>query len=629
VQYNLITDKFGGVNYLAKPSIIGPGGAQSLLNVDTSTGTLKNAIADESITGSTVADAMHDFNGIAIESTTPDVFMEHGGRVYRMFRKYVDASVGANVQVATYSRANSGLWDVAGIAAPPVAMVAADSGAGAGGPNGAYLYYVTFTNDDGDESPPSPASISLTVVDNTITLSAIPIGYGTGDLNTSTSITNVTNVSSFRRGMRIQSPTAGIPANAYITNINGTTITISAAATATTAGVILQDAQVTGRKVYRQGGTVAYALLQQTIADITSTTGVAADTTADSDLGDEITTSGFDVWPRGIYGGAVSPDGVMMGLRSSNPFGSATPYKMYYSDPGRPWLVKSTSYIPLSDLGACLAFTRDRFILLTVATLNVVLGSTVDDLEIIDTGLPAPCGSPLNSAFGYPFPVEMPNGTWFTCKSGVMLYDGNTLTNISLDWLTVTQRENIHTYALAACRLGDKFVLLSSADTPASTHVRYLYVYDPGVPGWRVHGPYTTTSYHAAMAFFPSLNRVRMSVGSGTHLIFNAGETTSGSVGTGGTYRTGEWTGKNIAALKKFRKLAILHDGAVSVQPYIDGVTSGSAVTLTRTTPGRSSFWLPSGAKGRTLSLAFTLTNAAAEVYEVTALVGEEREALP
>lgn len=59
--------------------------------------------------------------------------------------------------------------------------------------------------------------------------------------NTSTSVTSVTNISTWAIGDVIEG--YGIPANTLITNISGTTITLSAAATADSSGNALYDAQ--------------------------------------------------------------------------------------------------------------------------------------------------------------------------------------------------------------------------------------------------------------------------------------------------------------------------------------------------------------------------------------------------
>lgn len=67
----------------------------------------------------------------------------------------------------------------------------------------------------------------------------------TGDLNSSTSITNVATANRYAVGMSITH--ANIPGGTTITGISGTTLTISNAATATTVGVTLT---ITGRALY-------------------------------------------------------------------------------------------------------------------------------------------------------------------------------------------------------------------------------------------------------------------------------------------------------------------------------------------------------------------------------------------
>jgi hypothetical protein len=64
----------------------------------------------------------------------------------------------------------------------------------------------------------------------------------TGDTSTSTSIANVTNVSSWVIGNKIMG--SGIPVGTYITNVSGTTLTLSKATTTSVSGTRLYDANV-------------------------------------------------------------------------------------------------------------------------------------------------------------------------------------------------------------------------------------------------------------------------------------------------------------------------------------------------------------------------------------------------
>lgn len=102
--------------------------------------------------------------------------------------------------------------------------------------------------------------VVTSVVGNDVSITGIPQGISsgsyalykswtpryhsatTGDTNSNTSLTNVANAAAWSIGDPIRG--TGIPAGAYITNIVGTTITISKAATATAVGVRLYDANI-------------------------------------------------------------------------------------------------------------------------------------------------------------------------------------------------------------------------------------------------------------------------------------------------------------------------------------------------------------------------------------------------
>ena len=76
----------------------------------------------------------------------------------------------------------------------------------------------------------NPAGTGIYYFDTTLTIGTTTF---TGDLNSSTSITNISSAANLRVGQRVTH--ANIPAGTRITVINGTTLTISAAATATAA----------------------------------------------------------------------------------------------------------------------------------------------------------------------------------------------------------------------------------------------------------------------------------------------------------------------------------------------------------------------------------------------------------
>jgi hypothetical protein len=114
----------------------------------------------------------------------------------------------------------------------------------------------------------NPIGIVTSVVGNDVTFSGVPQNFisgtysiktawwprfhlsSTGDVSSgSTSILNVTNPTTWKVGNKIKG--TGITVGAYVTNVSGTTLTISKAATATNAGVRLFDADL-----YYAAGTV-------------------------------------------------------------------------------------------------------------------------------------------------------------------------------------------------------------------------------------------------------------------------------------------------------------------------------------------------------------------------------------
>lgn len=107
----------------------------------------------------------------------------------------------------------------------------------------------------------NPIGIVTSVVGNDVTFSGVPQNFtsgtyaiktawwpryhlaSTGDVSSgSTSVTNVTNPTTWKIGNKING--TGITVGTYVTNVSGTTVTLSKAATATNAGVRLFDADL-------------------------------------------------------------------------------------------------------------------------------------------------------------------------------------------------------------------------------------------------------------------------------------------------------------------------------------------------------------------------------------------------
>lgn len=629
MEYTLLTKTWGGMNYRLDPAAIGPGAAQDVKGIDLSDGTVKN---DYQVLFTTLAFNVTSsgyFGASQVKSTSgnatradydfgnPYTYHAYGERVIRVPRYAITS--GWVPQYTTSSVAP--VWQALGIKKPVVGSFAMASG-GAGALTGAYKAVVVFYNAFGDESARS-SEVTFTAASNDIDYSGIPIGYGTGDLNSSTSITNVANPSYFRVGMRITAP-AGIPAGTYVTAISGTTITISQAATATTVGVQLQDAQVTGRRIYRTiaGGSDYY--LAVTIADVTTTT-YAGDNTTDAALvllDALVTDADHDVLPA-TYGATLSPDGWLMGITGST--NDNTP-DLCFAQGAFYFLSKATYRIESANKPTQVFYGLNRFIVFTSMEIWFVLGDEPGNFDVLKTSVVAPTANGA-TYYGGVHPVEMPDGSvWFLSSYGVTRFDGASIERLTERVFTDAQNGSIGYNSLAAVTDKGRYILITTLDS-RSTSVALMW--DPLVPGWRcidAGGTLTPSAFTGAAWVDNSVSPAKLYYYMGDE---ESQTYPSAGLGTNGIYWTGEWTGERHSDLKKFRRVSVLHNGNVTVQPYVDGAVAGSAQPLTRATLGRSVFWLPSGTKGRGVSVKMTLTNTAAEVHEVGVWVGEERGPMP
>lgn len=628
MQYTLLTNRFGPMNLRLDPAALGPALAQNSEGVDVAGGV---AVNDTNVGFTTLAykvTSSGTFAGNQVKSTddatsseydfgNPYTYHAYGDRVIRVPRALITA--GWVPQYAT--QAAFPTWHALGIKAPVVGSFAMASGGG-GAPDGTYRAVVVFYNAYGDESPPT-ASVSFTAASNDIDYSGIPIGYGTGDItNTSTSLTNVTNISRFRVGMCITSPTAGIPAGTYITAISGTTITLSKAATATAATITLQDVQVTGRRIYRTtaGGTTYYLAVD--IGNVTATTSTG-DNTADAALAVAAilpTEVDDDVLPA-CYGATVSPDGVLMAV-----LGTAGSQDVVFTKSDASMLWNPDYALDVGVKPQQCFYGLSRFLIFTRSEIFFVLGSSGADFDLIKSSAQAPVNNPA-TYYGGANPVEMPDGSvWFTSGMGVTRFDGSSAEAITRDVFTENQNASIGAYTFAAVVDRGRYVAVTSIDERTMTRA---LLFDPAIGGWRWltngdNASITRTTGAAWVDNSLSPPRLYYYLNTSQCLTYpNVG------AGTNGVYWTGEWSGERRSSLKKFRRVSVLHDGRILVQPYVNGVAAGSSQDFTRTSLGRSVFWLPSETRGRAVSVKLTLVNTAAEVHEIGVWVGEERGPMP
>ena len=633
MQYTLFTNQFGGLNYRSDPATIGPAGAQENSGVDTSQGvatpasqvstaTLSYSVTSCGTFGTTQVLGTNDATRADYDFGIPFTYSEYNGRVIRIPRCTVSTVV-SSAWVPQYSTsASSPVWHALGIKAPPSGMTMGTGGVGA--LTGTYLAVLVFYNAFGEESPPC-ASVTFSPVSNDIDYGALPIGYGTGTITSgSPTVTGVTNISYFRVGMRITSPTAGIPAGTYITNIVGNAIDLSKNATATPgAPITLQDVQVTGRRIYRTtaSGTTYYRTVD--IGNVTATTSTG-DNTSDAALEvlSTLSTDTDDDTLPAIYGGTISPDGVLMGITATLP-GLGI---LAFTKTDGLMLTKGTYRITIGKEVSQLCFAINRFLVFTPREVYFILGGSAADFDVIKTSAIAPVTN-LPVYYGGLNPVEMPDGSvWFTSLLGVTRFDGNAIEAITRDVFTDAQNAVIGRYAFAAAYDRGRYIVLTSTDTLDT--VRAL-VFDPAIPGWRwLTNDDNTFSSRTSGAIWidpssvPTVAYYYLDTTEYTHYPLSSPDTS-------GVYWTGEWSGERRSSLKKFRRVSVLHNGNVTVQPYVNGAVAGSAQSLSRTTLGRSVFWLPSETRGRVCSMKLTLTNATAEVHEIGVWVGEERGPMP
>jgi hypothetical protein len=617
MEYTVLTDRFGGVSYIKDPTTLGPALAQEARGLDFLAGVVKNRYGDTSAsTGSTVTSA-YEWNGTVITSTssTGYLYFEYGGRLIRMPR------VCGTTERVMYTTDGT-TWHVLGIKEPSTAVTV--NSATAGTITGTFTWFVTLVNAYGDESPPSP----------TTTYTQSPAGgpelknlgnclrYGTGDItNGSDTITNVTNIDYFRVGMQISSPSAGIPAGAYITAVDtgSDELTISANATATSAGIALRDAQVTHYRVYRKATTTTeFKLVVQ--RDV-STTSTYTDTIANESLGDACDTEDWSVLPV-ITSGCISPDGVLMGLLDED---GSTRYSgtLAFSDVGRPDLTSTDEYeIMIPESGYRVVYAMNRFIVLTAGEVITIVGNDVTDFQIVPTGVQCPVAA--SSATSHPgAPVERPDGLRVASTLGVVNLTLGDVQLLTREVLTEAANGSLGTTVQGACQVGERYFVLY--DHTGSNDWRVL-IQDPRLPGqWHF---LDVSAYTGAGTLINGGGNPQRAILYANATSYNL-ELPTNSRKTNGVYWTGNWRGERLTALKKIRDIVVLHTGNVTVQPYVDDVAVGSALAFSRTALGPSTFRLPSGTKGRVVSVKTTLTNAAAAVYEVGAHVGEERQVVP
>lgn len=582
-----LTNKFGAMNNRAEPHIIGPDAAQALSNVALdSMGIVPQKDVGSTITsGSGTARSLYKFNSQYIISTEARQYIEYAGHLIYAVAGQVPKRTADGTTFY-----NLGLK-------PTLQAPSAAAGA-AGNPNGTYSYYVTFTGTLGGESGLSAAG-SVTVASQQVSLTTIPTHLGTGDITTgSPTVANVTNISAYQVGMNIigqiaagtSAPDAsvGIPAGTTILAVGSTTLTLSANATQTTAGIRITDPQFSGRKIYRSGGGASSTKLVTTLADMTTV--AYTDNTADASLGATVTVTSYDVPPL-LNFILATPTGRLMGGNGVN---------LYYSEEGQPSAWKSTSYLAFNETLVGGAAYSGNILALTGVAPYLVLGTSLTTFRVVS--IPSQQGCLERDTI-----VDMGDaGVFYLSPDGLCAFTGGGVEVISKGALSDAFMAGVAATNAKAVRYNERYILFAQSGASFSSG---------GYLEWdsRTQGNWKMGSLAANAAHYNRTDDALYVAQAAAVKLWEGGAAGSASC----SYTTGDWVDKGFSLLKHWRGVAVDHNGTVSATVYIDGTAVGDVQSLVRTTLGRSFFRLPPGSRGRRISVKVAGTGTTWRVVEI------------
>jgi hypothetical protein len=590
-----LSNRFGALNNRAEPHIIGPNAAQALSNVvlDSLGIVPQKDVGSTVATGSGTARSLYKFSGQYIISTEARQYVEYGGQLIYC----VDGQ-------APKRSADGITFYNLGLKPPQIAPTAAVGAAGV--LTGSYSYYVTFTGTLGGESGYSPAG-SVTLTADQADLTAIPTHLGTGSITTgSPTVTGVTNIGAYQVGMNVigqdsaaaSAPAAGvgIPAGTTIISINtgASTITLSANATATTAGIRITDPQYIARKIYRAGGGQVGTNLIATLSNMTTLT--YTDNTADQDVGAQGTVSDYDVPPL-LSCIATTPENRLVGASGST---------VYYAEASLPSAWKATSSVSMTDTVVGLAHHSGNLLVLTTTAPSLILGTSPTTYRVIN--LPSQQG-----CLGRDTIADMGDaGVFWLSPDGLCAFSGGAVDVISKGALSDAFMAGVAATNAKAARYNERYILFVQSGASFASG-GYLEWDSRTLGNWKTG---SVTANAAAYSRTDDLLYVAQTAAVKAWEGGAAGSTTC-------SYQTGDWIDKAFSTLKHWRGAAVDHNGTVSATVYVDGVQVGSVQTLVRTTLGRSFWRLPAGSRGRRISIKVAGTGTTWRVVEILAEAGD------
>lgn len=631
MQYTVLVNSFGGLNTYMSPDKVGPSGAVESLGVDVSSGVLRNRFSDLKATLTSNVYTGYDtyvpdsskvivpWGTGALGMTSRYAVARFGGRLYRSHKGF--GTFPSTLKGIQYTSDIGGgatptlpTWDYLGLMTPgSPAFSVAVAATGIAVLPGDYTYWCTFYNALGQESPPTKTAVLNVTTAKNVTVT-LPQGYTKAYFNSGANGITVDDGTKLRVGMRITG--TYIPANTYVTSIeissgsppsalvgisNNTTNASGA------GGVYIYDAQVVGVNVYRQGGAISVPLFVKSALISAASSGMTDDVT-DSNLGDALETIGSADMIDGLRDISISPSGVLLCAGPNN--------TVVYMSLVTPTIYNAAQSIKVPDSPLSTIYALERFVCPTIRGAFTV---TIDDAIL---GLPVvqqiddtePCQVSYNV-----YPVDVGGEVWWNTNKGIVSTNGSTIETATRYTFDRTLAEECTDCYGADFYNGEYLAYIGSGKLLSFTRQS----------GWTTVTSSLKTSTNAGALGYHINDGCMIMTGwnespASVRKLFKHTVRLSG-----GVYKTGDWSGDKMSSLKKFRKFSAVFWGQAKFQPYIDGAPCGSEITYTNGDMTRTSFWLPSGSKGRTFSLKITCSSTFTQVEEIGVWVGEQREPMP
>lgn len=630
MEYKLFTDKFGNFNDYTDAEKVGPSGSVLAQDVDVTQGSLKtrrnDVIYPISYSQVTWSDkTIVGWSNGAVGMPERYAVAQYNGRIYRSHKGISQTFTLGCVQYTTTqepaSLTSAPTWDCLGLAKPLDTITAtAQNVGGSSLPAGTYSYVITYINALGQESGPSlQASVVVASPNNHVALTNLPIRYATiTPISGTKNATVSAGVANLRVGMRIKSNSAGLATDTYIASISGSNITLSQNAT-TSSAIDIYDAQITGRKIYRNSTTTSTYQYVTQVLDMTSTS------IADNGLiaAQAIQTFECTLPPANVRDVAISPNGVITFVQQDGNIAYMLAESVVTYRPDR--AVRSPD-VPLASV-----YGLDRFIYPSrrgAFSVSIEDVTGVPVVQMIDADEPCK-SSPLV------YCADVGNQIWWNTNKGIVATDGSTITPVTRFVFSDYRNEQLTLCYGMLFFNGDVYVYAPTLTVAGVQTNASIYVYNRQF-GW---------SESVANLSIPltGFGAIGFENGNGTVLYTKGITHTVGSVYSYGskptnsadaryffgTYKTGEWIGENVTTLKKFRKFSVVYSGSFSIITYIDGSQVSLISELTPVSSRtKKTYWLPAGTKGRAISFEITLDDTT-NIEELGVWIGEQREAMP